>query len=116
VIRKIRQVLRWSTLASVGFTLIEFAEGRQASAKKESWLEGQKVEVMSFLEFGHLSDIITNNRADFEDLIPSQYWLKQRLGELEKARNFMAHHRLLSVTEFQRIEMYVADWNRVVGL
>ena len=41
---------------------------------------------------------------------------KQRLDELEKARNFIAHNRLLLSSEFQRIEMYVSDWNRVVGL
>jgi hypothetical protein len=64
---------------------------RWYSAQKESWLEGEKKDVMSFLEFGHLGDIITNNWIDFEDLIPSQHWLKQRLEELEKARNFIAH-------------------------
>ena len=94
----------------------EFAKGRQEAAQKESWLEGQTKDVMAFLEFGHLGDIITNNWSDFEDLIPTQHWLKQRLDELEKARNFIAHNRLLSSSEFQRIEMYVSDWNRVVGL
>jgi hypothetical protein len=38
------------------------------------------------------------------------------LDELEKARNFVAHNRLLQAGEFQRIEMYVNDWNRMVGL
>lgn len=94
----------------------EFAKSRQEASQKESWLEGQKKEVITFIEFGHLGDVITNNWVDFEDLIPSQHWLKQRLDELEKARNFIAHNRLLSSAEFERIEMYVADRNRVVGL
>lgn len=93
-----------------------FAENRRKTAEKDSWLEGQKKDPMQFLEFGHLSDIIINNWEDFSDLIPTQHWLKQRMDELEKARNFIAHNRLLLPTEFKRIEMYVRDWNKVVGL
>jgi hypothetical protein len=28
----------------------------------------------------------------------------------------VAHHRMLSEPEFARLEMYVTDWNRQVGL
>jgi hypothetical protein len=42
--------------------------------------------------------------------------LRQRFDELEEARNFVAHHRLLQPGEFQRIQMYVGDYNRQVGL
>lgn len=94
----------------------EFAESRQKSAQEDSWLEGEKKDLLEFVEFGHLADIIVNSWDDFSDLVPTQHWLKQRMEELEKARNFVAHHRLLLQSEFDRIEMYVADWNRVVGL
>jgi hypothetical protein len=93
-----------------------FAENRQKEAEKHSWLEGRKKEPIGFVDFGHLADIITDNWDEFSDLIPSQQWLKQRMEELEKARNFIAHNRLLLPGEFQRIEMYVNDWNRMVGL
>jgi hypothetical protein len=52
----------------------------------------------------------------FSDLLPSQHWLKQRFDELEKARNFIAHNRSLSSSEFSRIEMYISDWNAQVGV
>lgn len=94
----------------------DFAEARQKDAHENSWLEGQKRELLGFVEFGHLSDVIISTWDDFSDLITSQHWLKQRFDELEKARNFIAHNRLLQPGEFQRIEMYVADWNRMVGL
>ena len=94
----------------------KFAEERQQKAQAESWLEGQKQELLGFADFGHLSDIIIANWEEFSDLIPSQHWIKQRMDELEKARNFIAHNRMLLPTEFARIEMYVADWNRMVGL
>jgi len=92
------------------------AETRQNDAKKNSWLEGQNNELISFIDFGHLSDIITSNWDDFSDLIPNQIWIKQRMYELEKARNFIAHNRFLQESEFDRIEMYINDWNKGVGL
>lgn len=93
-----------------------FADGRIKNAEANSWLEGQSKDPMEFVQFGHLSDIITENWADFSDLIPSHHWLKQRMDELESARNFIAHNRILLPNELQRIEMYVNDWNRQVGL
>lgn len=104
----------WAT--KVPKKIQDFAASRQRDAQQNSWLEGQNKDILSFLEFGQLADIITNNWEDFADLVPSQHWLKQRLDELEKARNFIAHNRLLLPGEFQRLEMYVADWNRMVGL
>lgn len=92
-----------------------FAETRQKEAMKQSWLEGEKTELIGFIEFGHLADIIVENWESFADLIPTQHWLRQRMDELEKARNFVAHNRLLLPSEFARIEMYISDWNKVVG-
>lgn len=92
------------------------AEGRQKDAEANSWLDAPSRELLSFTEFGHLADIIVSQWELFSDLVPSQHWLKQRMEELEKARNFIAHNRILLPGEFQRIEMYVTDWNRMVGL
>ncbi len=92
------------------------ASSRFADAEKNSWLEGTKKDMLGFVDFGGLCDIITNNWTEFEDLVPSQHWLKQRFDELERARNFVAHHRMLAPAEFERLEIYVADWNRQVGL
>jgi hypothetical protein len=92
------------------------AVSRQKKAKENSWLEGDNTSQLSFAEFGNLGDIILACWEDFDDLIPTQHWLKQRMDEPEQARNFLAHNRLLLPAEFQRIEMYIADWNRQVGL
>ena len=63
-----------------------------------------------------LATIMVEKWEYFESIIPSQHWLMQRMGELEKARNFIAHNRMLLPSEFQRMYMYIADWNRVIGL
>jgi hypothetical protein len=91
------------------------AESRQEVAMKDSWLEGQKRDLLGFVDFGMLASIITEKWEHFS-IIPTQHWLKQRMDELEKARNFIAHNRMLLPSEFQRLYMYIADLNRVIGL
>jgi hypothetical protein len=92
------------------------AESRQETAFKDSWLEGEKGDLLGFVDFGMLAAIIVEKWALFEDIMPSQHWLKQRMEELEKTRNFIAHNRMLLPSEFNRIYMYISDWNRVIGL
>jgi hypothetical protein len=92
------------------------AEGRRDAAIKDSWLEGEKSDLLGFVDFGQLAQIIIDKWEHFKDVVPSQHWLKQRMDELEKSRNFIAHNRMLLPSEFQRIYMYVTDWNRVIGL
>ncbi len=92
------------------------ATSRRDSALGNTWLEGEKGDTLQFADFGDLSNIIIQNWDDFSDLIPSQHWIKQRMDELEQARNFIAHSRLLLPAEFQRIESYIKDWNKQVGV
>jgi hypothetical protein len=76
----------------------------------------EKADLLGFIDFGHLAQIIIAKWDHFKDIVPTQHWLKQRMDELEKVRNFIAHNRMLLPSEFQRIYMYIADWNRVIGL
>lgn len=94
----------------------EHAESRREAALKDSWLEGEKADLLGFVDFGQLAQIIVAKWEYFKDVVPTQHWLKQRMDELEKVRNFIAHNRMLLPSEFQRIYMYIADWNRVIGL
>ncbi len=96
--------------------ILSQSNSRRESALKDSWLEGQKTDALGFLDFGHLGQIIIAKWDCFKDIVPSQHWLAQRMDEIEKARNFIAHNRLLLPSEFQRLYMYIADWNRVIGL
>lgn len=91
------------------------AEDRRKVALGDSWLEGEKSDLLAFLEFGHLAQIIINHWEYFS-VIPSQHWLKQRMDEIEKVRHFIAHNRMLLPSEFQRLYMYISDWNHVIGL
>ncbi len=93
-----------------------YAKTRQKSALDDSWLEGEKTDILGFVDFGNLAQIIIDKWDYFKDIVPTQHWLKQRMDEMEKARNFIAHNRMLLPSEFQRLYMYIADWNRVIGL
>lgn len=92
------------------------AESRKQKSLENTWLEGDQDNLLSFADFGHLCQTIIDNWDLFSDLIPSQHWLKQRFDELEQARNYIAHNRFLLPSEFARIEMYLNDWRRQVGL
>jgi hypothetical protein len=96
--------------------VLTHAQSRKDTATKDSWLEGEKTDLLGFADFGQLAQIITEKWEFFKDIIPSQHWLKQRMDEMEKSRNFIAHNRMLLPSEFQRLYMYIADWNRVIGL
>lgn len=121
---EIRNFIRETLLEKVGENWVDqlspkirkCAEDRREVAKKDSWLEGEKTDLLGFVDFGQLSQIIVANWEHFASVIPSQHWLNQRMDEMEKSRNFIAHNRMLLPSEFQRLYMYIADWNRVVGL
>lgn len=104
----------WHT--AVPNSVKKLAESRQKAAEKDSWLEGAKGDRLEFVDFGDLAAILLQNWECFKDIMPGQEWIKQRMTELEKARNFIAHNRMLLPTEFQRIYMYISDWNKVIGL
>lgn len=96
--------------------ILTHAQSRKETAMKDSWLEGEKTDLLGFVDFGQLAQIIIEKWEFFKDIIPSQHWLKQRMDEMEKSRNFIAHNRMLLPSEFQRLYMYIADWNQVIGL
>lgn len=119
----VRDYIRETLLENMGINWWEqlpvkvktHAESRQTIALKDSWLEGEKMDLLGFVDFGMLSNIMLEKWEYFGNVIPSQHWLKQRMDELEKTRNFIAHNRMLLPSEFQRIYMYLEDWNRIIG-
>lgn len=106
----------WWDSTSVPPKVKRMAESRMETAIKDSWLEGAKGDNLEFVDFGDLSAIIIQSWDCFKEIMPSQEWIKQRMTELEKARNFVAHNRMLLPSEFQRIYMYVSDWNKLIGI
>lgn len=63
----------------------EHAETRRDSAMKDSWLEGEKSDLLGFVDFGDLALIIVAKWDIFKDVIPTQHWLKQQWMSLRNA-------------------------------
>jgi hypothetical protein len=106
----------WWEKDAVPGKIRSMAESRKKTAEKDSWLEGAKGDHLGFVDFGDLAAIIIQNWDLFKEIMPGQDWIRQRMNELEKARNFVAHNRMLLPAEFQRMYMYISDWNKAIGL
>jgi hypothetical protein len=64
-----------------------------APASKRAGWEWKAAGLLGFIDFGHLEQIIIAKWDFFKDVIPTEHWLKQRMDELEKCRNFIARNR-----------------------
>jgi hypothetical protein len=70
---------------------------------------------MSYIEFGHLSKIITSqdNWKLFEvyfGFTNSQEWVKTLFEDLEKSRNVIMHSGILDEYDIARVGMNIRDW------
>ncbi len=90
-------------------------EGRKTTDKKNKWHAPRATNEIAYCDFGDLNDIILTRWSDFEDLFPTQEWVKTRLGDLEQSRNALAHSNVLSEHDIDRIDMFLRDWVLQVG-
>lgn len=88
---------------------------RMDKDKKNKWHAPRAENEISYCDFGDLNDIILTNWSEFEDLFPTQEWIKTRLGDLEPSRNALAHSNILSEHDIDRIDMFLRDWVLQVG-
>lgn len=86
----------------------------KADVDDNPWHQATFDENIDHTLFGDLASIIVEQWSEFEELFPSQLWVKQRLDELERSRNVIAHGNLLADSEIERIEQYLGDWLRQV--
>lgn len=99
---------------SVPAKVQERVEKRKADIANNAWHQATFDTNIDHTLFGDLASIIVGEWQDFEDLFPSQNWVKQRLDELERSRNVIAHGNLLADSEIERIEQYLDDWLKQV--
>ncbi len=58
----------------------EHAESRRETALKDSWLEGEKSDLLGFVDFGHLAQIIVAKWEFFKNVIPTQQLVETAYG------------------------------------
>jgi len=88
---------------------------RREKENANRWHQARGGSDIYYADFGDLCNVIISNWARFEDLFPSQDWVRARLGDLEMSRNVIAHNGILAEIEVNRMELYLRDWLQQVG-
>lgn len=91
-------------------------DNRKADEARNRWHQPRSRDNINYADFGDMPGIILRNWQDFADTFDSQEWVKSRFGDMEKSRNVIAHNNVLEDQEIDRIELYLRDWARIVGL
>lgn len=89
-------------------------ENKKQEIENNKWHQALIGADVNHTLFGDLSSIIIAQWQEFEELFPSQDWVRVRLNELERSRNVIAHGNLLPEPEIERLEQYLSDWVRQV--
>jgi len=90
-------------------------ESRIKKDEKNKWHSPRADKNINYCDFGDLCDMIINNWPEFEDLFPTQDWIRTRLADLEPSRNALAHNNVLMDHDIKRIDMFLRDWILQVG-
>jgi len=109
-----RQGVKWWE-SKVSTNIRRRVKDRMDKDQKNKWHAPRATNEISYCDFGDLSDIILTNWTEFEDLFPTQDWIKTRLGDLEPSRNALAHSNVLTDHDINRIDMFLRDWVLQVG-
>ncbi len=102
----------WET--SVPENVRRRVDQKRADTERNKWHQAVNERDIDLTLFGDLAAIIVKEWPEFDDLFPNQHRVKQRLDELERSRNVIAHANLLPDPEIERIEQHLEDWLRQV--
>lgn len=89
--------------------------GRQKKDGQNKWHAPRATDEIAYTDFGDMTSIMAANWDKFDDVFPSQDWIKTRLSDLEQSRNALAHNNILGDRDIGRIKMYLEDWLTQVG-
>ena len=98
-------------------TIIRKCEKR-ALREKETYQEISTDDsnlIINYADFSDLKEIVIKNWAIFEPYFGRRELIENKLGELEIPRNIIAHNRVISTTELNRISVYASDLKRCVN-
>ena len=90
-------------------------ENRKNKDLKNKWHAPRAKEDVYYTDFGHMSKIICDQWEHFEDLFPSQDWIRNLIDDLEQSRHVIAHNNILNDRDINRIKVRLDDWLKQVG-
>ncbi len=92
----------------------EEVQKRNAKEDQNPWHGKRGAHPIYYTGLEHLGRIVQNNWGNFNAILPTPQWLKQRVDEISHSRNPVAHMNPLSKNDIQRIKVYCQDWQRLV--
>lgn len=87
----------------------------QKAEKRKSLEPSSNSSLINYTEFGDLQRIIINNWDVFKEYFVKQQRIVGRLDELEPIRNIIAHSRLLSNDQLEKLELFLREINKMMG-
>jgi hypothetical protein len=91
---------------------------RVADRKKEEdnkpWHGKRGQHEIFYSDFKDLKSIIRANARDFKPVFIDLEWITPKLSELEHPRNIVAHHNPMDSNDIKRIEVFFADWIKLL--
>lgn len=102
---------------SIGTDVKAVAEGRKNDDSGVKWHSARGVELMDYLDFMHLSDIIRSkkNWCYFEPIFKGKWFVENHFEKLKPSRNSLMHAGNLSNNDLKRIELNFHDWYALVN-
>jgi len=105
---------KWWNLATIGKNIRDQVNQRKKSEGIDRWAGKRGTHNIFYTNFGNLGLIINSNYTLFQNIFPSLGWIKQRIDDIEKSRNIIAHNNPLPKKEIERIKMYLHDLQEIL--
>jgi hypothetical protein len=91
------------------------AEKREREEKRVRWHGPRGDSKLNYVDFAQLAQVILDRWEDFEDLLGTPDFIRNRFEELNLSRRVLAHTGVLSPQDITRMSMYLQDWLAQVG-
>jgi len=102
-----------------GQKIVRKAENRRTEEGRNRWHGSRGDHPIFYIDIDDLTKIVTMNFDYFKDKLPGVKrpieWLTNRIEEIAKSRNVIAHNNPLSNDDIQRVKLYFNDWRRYMS-
>jgi hypothetical protein len=91
------------------------AEAKRAEEEKVKWHVQRGADPINYTQMPDLASIIRQNWVHFQPHIPELEWADSIFDVIERSRNVIMHSGMLSVSDVQRLGVFIRDWIAQVG-
>jgi hypothetical protein len=94
----------------------DYARDRIKDEINNPWHGKRGGHPINYIDFDHYASIVCDSSLWplFRGILPSQEWFRQRMDELRRSRNTVAHSGVLQSNDMTRVQQYFRDWQRQI--